>query len=98
MFKSFLHIFMAFMLTLSILAPAMVDVLLLDVTIEMVENSGDEESKKESKKEIEEKQFFYENLALASLLKFSDQDLRNHYYLNARYLAASEIPLPPPKS
>lgn len=89
---------MSFMLSLSILAPALIDVLSMDVAIEIVENTGDEESKKESKKEMEEKVVYYESVASALLVNLNTQRQHNHHYLSMPYLAGSDILVPPPRA
>jgi hypothetical protein len=95
--KSFLHILLAFMLAFSILAPTLVDVLVSDYGLEVVEVLGDEDSKKEKKNELDQKEFFYIDAAETSLITKVDTAFHSYYYQNLHGTIVREIYSPPPE-
>ncbi len=96
--NSFLHIFCAFMLTISILAPAVLDVLDTENGIDVTQNMGEEESKKEKKNQQEEKEVLMHYIAFSEFFELKSLTIDNFKYFEKYRNLYFDIQLPPPQA
>lgn len=94
MIKSFTLISLTIMLSFSILGPSLLVLLETETDIEIVQDV--EEEKKETKKELEEYQKFYNNLPYFTIKIINTDDLSAYYYLVSPYGHIKDINSPPP--
>ncbi|NND62367.1 MAG: hypothetical protein HKN48_04145 [Flavobacteriaceae bacterium] len=95
--KTFVHTFLSFIVAFSLLAPAVVPLIKANDDTFVLIDFSEEESKKETKKEIEEKQVYFHDLGgLNSSSSTKDQTL-NYAYFIVWHEGSSEIFLPPPE-
>ncbi len=95
--KSVVHTILSFVVAFSLLAPAIVPLLKVDgETIVWIDITEDE-SKKESKKEIEEKEVYFQDLTGFDSDDALDESLWNHAYFALWLEGSTEIILPPPE-
>ncbi len=64
----------------------------------IVVDFGEEESKKENKKELDEKNTFFETLEIEGYTIIKNSKKGNYLYLVKKYMLAQEIVSPPPES
>ncbi|MFT5678261.1 MAG: hypothetical protein ACI9FY_000801 [Patiriisocius sp.] len=98
--KTYSHILMAILLSLSILAPALMEIINVDLGIETSQNIGDEESEKEGKKGLEELEEKKLNVLVFSFSDSSDFTSRREdsfRYLGSMQDLVRSIVLPPPE-
>jgi hypothetical protein len=91
---------MAILLSLSILAPALMEIMNIDLGVEISQNIGDEESEKKGKKELEELEEKKLNVLVFSVSESSDFiSLRkdSFRYLGSMQDLVRSIVLPPPE-
>jgi len=86
------------LLSISVLGPSVI-MLLSNITQEhkMLVDLGEEENKKENKKEVDEKNSFFEFAEDATQIFKEDDIVINHRYLVKKYLLTQEITSPPPE-
>ncbi len=95
--KLFTNIIMAILLSLSILAPAVMDIIDVDLGVEISENIGEEESEKEVGKELKEKKLIVSSLEYGDSEDFTSQKENSFYYLGNHLDLVRSIVLPPPE-
>jgi len=98
--KTYSHILMAILLSLSILAPALMEILNVDLGVEISQNIGDEEPEKEVKKGLEELEEKKLNVLVFSISDRPDFILSREdsfRYLESMQELVRAIVLPPPE-
>ncbi len=95
--KAFTQICMAIMLSLSILAPAVMEMIGVDLGIEVSQNIGEEESEKEGNNKQEEKKLIVLSLEFGDGFNFDTQKQDSFHYLDNRLDIIRSIVLPPPE-
>lgn len=93
--KTVSQICMAILLSLSILAPPLME--FVDVDIDISQNVGEEESEKEGEKKLEEKKLIVLSLEFGEGLDFTSQREDSFFYIENRLDLVRAIVLPPPE-
>lgn len=94
--RSIVIILLSILLSLSILGPsflALIDHSDIEIALEL----GEEENKKESKKELDEKNTFFESFGLPIIAKKCNLRLINDYFLHHYGNHIIDVQSPPPE-
>lgn len=98
--KTISQICMAIMLSLSIMAPAVMEIVDVDLGIEISQNLGEEETEKEGEnklEELEEKKLIVLSLEFGAALDPSSIKENSFHYQENRLELVRSIVLPPPE-
>lgn len=91
------HITIVFMLSISIVTPSVISLWNDHYDIEISTDLGEEDTNKESKKELEEKDTFLETFSIPALASVQDVKLFQDSYQLPEGSFTAKIHLPPPK-
>lgn len=95
--KIFIQHILNVLVIFSLLAPAVLPLIEGVDSIFMVVEINEENQKKESKKELSEKDFFVPGSHLPTTSQFTGSSAENFAYLEKHLTVATEIDLPPPE-
>jgi hypothetical protein len=95
--RSTVIILLSFLLSLSILGPSFLALIDSHSDIEVALELGEEENKKESKKELDEKKTFFESYSMSIIAKKCNLRLRNNYFLHHYGNHIIDVQSPPPE-
>lgn len=91
------HIILVIVLSISIVTPSVVTLCNDHFDIEVSSDLGENDTEKENKKELEEKDTFFENFVFPQLTILEEQDAQHSAYSSWQSAHSIEIQLPPPK-
>ncbi len=95
--KSSFFLILSFLLATAILAPSVVTLFGLDAYSGLVMEFGEEENKKEEKKEVGEKDFLFDLSPDPLASKLVDESTISNFYIEGNYAHSADIFLPPPE-
>lgn len=93
-----LHIALVIILSLSIVTPSVLSFYEDHYEMEISKDLGENDTDKESKKELEEKDSFFENFVIPQLATWQEQQEESNSYSSWCSAHDIEIQLPPPKT
>lgn len=92
------HVITVIVLSLSIVMPAVVSLYEDHYEIEVSSDYGENDTEKETKKELEEKDSFFESFVIPQLATLEEQQEQTSSYSSWSSAYSIEIQLPPPKT
>ncbi len=95
--KQTAHIIMVVLLSLSIVTPSVLSIYSDHYDIEISKDLGEDDTQKESEKEIEEKDAFFESFITLQIVALEHTERVNYSYSLGESYFTAEIHLPPPK-